>query len=420
MFVIIVSTLFLGAAPPCGPLDLDTALALSASRSDEVAIKQADVVSAHADESLAHAARYVPNANLNFILAPSPEARGTVNQPVVGTNRSFGGLRPFGRVDVNVIQPLYTWGRLDAASEAAAAGVRGKEELATDTMSQVQFRVTQLYWGVSLARRLLALSRDIQKQLDDADRHVKKALAEGEEGIAPADQYRLDVFRAIVLGRNADAQKGLDLARIGLAATLGVTPARLVLKEAALEAPSGVMPDEASAVAAAQHQRPDLLAIEQGMAARDAEVKAERAALLPQFYFAGNFTYSYAPNRDIQLNPFISDYFNALTAGFALGFRQDFAIPTLSAKAKKAVVERNGLVRERDGLLRLVQFQVESALAELRAAEARSAATRTALNSARSLYRSAGLDFSAGLVDAKDLIEAYATYAENQGSAAQA
>jgi len=421
MLAILPTALLLGAAPLCGPLDLDTAIGLAAARNDEIGAKQAEAIAAHADESLARAARVVPNANLTFLVGPAPEAHGDVTHAIGGaTNRKLDGLRPFIRVEAELLQPLYTWGRLDAARDAAAAGSRAKQELVQDTASQVQLRITRLFWGVALAKKLLGVANEVRSALDDADKRVSKALAKGDTDISPADKYRLDIFRSMVAGRIADAQKGLDLARVGLAASLALPSARLVLKEVALEPGAATVPDMATALAAAETQRPDLRALGEGIRAREASVRAEKAAFLPQFFLAGHFSYSRAWNRDIQLNPWVSDYFNELTVGGVLGFRQDFKMPTLSANAEKAMAERATLERQRVGLTRLVEVQVETALVEIRADETRHTATKGALTSARSLFRSSGLDFAAGLLDTKSLIEAYLAYVEAQVNAAQA
>jgi outer membrane protein TolC len=419
MFILLTSSLILGAAPACGPIDLDTALGLAAARSDEIAVKRADVDTARADESIAWATRVLPSATATAITGPSPQARGDVTSSP-DSNRSWANVRPFGRFDVQVVQPLYTWGRLDAATQAAAAGVRARQDLVQDTTSQVQLKVAQLYWSVSLARRQLTIAADVQKALDDADKRITQALAEGDVDVAPADKYRLEVFRGIVAGRAADAQKSLELARLGIASSLGTSEPRLRLLEAPLDPSEGELPDARTVLDAAARQRPDLSALDAAIAARDAEVKAERGAGRPQIFITGAFSYSYAPNRAIQLNPWVSDPFNTFSLGAALGFRQDLSFPSLFARTDKAIAERSTLQRQRIGLARLVQVQVESALAELKAARARFAAAKSSFGSGRALFRSAGLDFAAGLIEAKALTDAYALYVESQLTAAQA
>ncbi|HEY7726577.1 MAG TPA: TolC family protein [Anaeromyxobacteraceae bacterium] len=418
MLLDLLTGLALGASA-CGPLDLDTALALAAARSDEVAIREAEVSAAHADEALAAALRVLPSASATLLLGPAPRARGSVTDSP-DDNRSLRHLGPFGRAEVQAVQPLYTFGRLEAAADAARAGVRAREALAGDTAAQVQLRVVQLWWGTALARRLLAVAADVAEALDEAERRVDKALESGDGEVVPADRQRLRLFRGQLRLREAEARKGLELARLALAATLGLEPARLSLREEPLEAPPGSAPDEARALADAERRRPDLRALDAAIAAREAEVRSEEAARWPQLFLAGVFRYGLAPNRDIQRNPWVHDDFNLLEVGAAVGLRQDLALSLLSARAEKARAERATLLLQRAGLARLVRVQVSGTLAELRAAQVRAAAARDALAAGRALFRAVRLDFAAGLVEARILLESYALFVQSQLDAAQA
>jgi outer membrane protein TolC len=130
--------------------------------------------------------------------------------------------------------------------------------------------------------------------------------------------------------------------------------------------------------------------------------------------------YSRAPNRDIQLNPWVRDDFNVLAIGVVIGLRQNLSFPLLHAQSEKASAELAKVRRERDGLARLVGVQTEQAVAELAAAADRQRATQAALSAGRSWFRSAGLNFGLGVSDARALIEAYTGYIKTQLDSAQA
>jgi outer membrane protein TolC len=411
--------LLLGDAAPCGPLDLDAAVALAMDRSDELRIRRAEAAAAGVDESLARALRILPEAQATVVVGPAPAARGdVVSSP--DSNRSLKDLGPFGRIDVTAVQPLYTWGRLDAAADAAAAGRRARLELVGDTEGQLRLRVVQLFGGVELAKRLLALAEDVQKALGTARTHVDDALASRSGEVTLSDKHRLEVFSALVAVRAAEAAKGKAQARIGLAATLGLDPAALVLVEQPLPTEPGGAADGAVARADALARRHDLRALDEAIRAREAEIVAEEAALKPQLFAAGQVSLGYAPNRDVQKNPWVRDEFNAFTVGVVLGVRQDLAIPLRSAQARKAAAERATLLTQREGLARLVSAQVDGAVAELEGARARLAAAQAGLQASRALFRASSLDFGVGLIEARALIEGYGLYVESQVAAAQA
>ncbi|HZZ83780.1 MAG TPA: TolC family protein [Anaeromyxobacteraceae bacterium] len=413
-------SLLLGAAPICGPIDLDGALALAGRNGDEVAIRRAELRAAEADQALARAARIIPSATLTFLTGPVPEAKGTILEPKTSTNRTLSGLGPFFRSELQVVQPLYTWGRLDAARDAADAGVKARGLLVTDKLAELQLRVVQLWWGEATARKLLAIADDVEKNLGEVDKRLAEALESGDGSVKQADRYRLDLYKAQLRKRRAEASRGLALAHDGLAATTALLPEELQLKDAPLPLEPGEAPALEQARAAAVEHRPDLAALDEAIAAKDAELVAVSGSMKPQLFLAGSFTFAYAPNRSPQFNPWAYDPFNTVGGGVALGIRQDLAFPLLLAQAGKARAERETLRRQRDGLARLVTVQVESAVADVVQARERLAAARAALGSGKSWFRSAGLDFEAGVAEPKELLDAYAGYVETQVEQAQA
>lgn len=417
----IVALVVLAATPSCGPLDLQTALALAATRSDEVAIKNAELMGAQADQAIAKAAGILPLSNATFIVGPSPKARGDVVFSPQSNRDPFRGLGPFIRVELNVVQPLWTWGALTAAKEAAQAGIEARSLARQDTLQQVQFRVLQTYWSVVLARRLLSLASEVEGTLNDVDKKIAESLAAADGLVTLEDKYRVTIFRSELSQRKAEAQKGLRFARAALAATLATTEPDLQLKDETLPTSlEAQVPSQVDVTEEAQRNRPDLRALDQAVVALQAQAKASWAAQLPQVFAVGTFAYSRAWNRDIQENPFVTDYFNTLGGGAALGLRQSLSFPLLHAQERKAETEVVRVKSQREGLARLVGLQAAQALADLQAAVDRHAATQAALGAGRSWFHSAGLNFGSGLSDARALVEAYTGYAKTQVDNAQA
>ena len=416
----IAAFVVLAAAPSCGPLDLQTALALAATRSDEVTIKQAELLGAQADLAIAKAIGILPLSSATFIVGPAPDAHGSYLDANSEYFRSIKGLGPFIRFDVNLVQPLWTWGQLTAAKDAAQAGVQAHGLSKDDTLHLVQLRVLQTYWGASLARRLLALASEIEGAVKDAEHKIEQSLAAADGSVTLEDRYRVAIFKGELAQRKAEAQKGLKFARAALAATLAAPEPGLVLKDEPLPAsPDTRLPTQAEVSDEAQRNRPDLRALDQAVIAVEQQAKASWAAQLPQLFAAGLFTYSRAWNRDIQYNPWIKDDFNQLSGGVGIGVRQSLSFPTLHAQEKKAQAEVVRLKAQREGLARLVVFQAVQALADLQAAVDRYAAAQGSLSAGRAWFRSAGLNFGAGVSDARAVVDAYTAYSKSQADGAQ-
>jgi len=437
------------AAPTCGPLDLQTAQALALARSDEVGIKRSELAAAEADRAVATSIRWLPEFSANIGGGVVPGARlvetthaaqvpdpanpgktmiGTtygVDQKNVadatGTNRGLGDLGPFIRVEVNALQPIFTWGRIQAANDAADAGARARKFLVDDTENAIRTRVVQLVMGIRLTTRLLAIGGDVQNALKEADIRVQKSLKANDGEISPEDRYRIEIFRSQLTQRLADGERALRVARVGLAATLAMEPDQLQLRDDPLPDTSKIRPpDLALALTEAEQQRPDLKALDNGIQAKEADLKASRAELFPQVGIVAQFAWSRAPGRDTITNPYIGDYFNALTIGGALGIKQDLSFWTIITRTNKKQAELDTLRRQRAGAVRGIRVEVETAVADLNAAITKREASAKAVAAGRSWFRSATLNFGVGVGDGRDLIDAYRGYAEAQYGDAQA
>ena len=421
------------AAPTCGPLDLQSAQALAFARSDEVGIKRGEQAAAEADRAVALAIWFLPEFYANIPLGVVPGARlapKAPGQPVdtnditsiqSGSNRGVTDVGPFIRVEVNALQPLWTWGRLKAATDAAAAGAEARKYLVTDTANAIRHRVLQLVMGIRLTTRLLAIGADVQDALKQADERVQKSLKANDGEISPEDRYRIEIFRSQLTQRIADGERALRIARVGLAATLAIEPEQLQLRDEPLPETSQIKaPDLPQALSDAVRQRPDLKALDSGILAKEADVRASRAELFPQVALLGQFAWSRAPGRDTITNPYVGDYFNALTAYAALGIRQNLSFWTVITRTNKKEAELDTLRKQREGAVRGIRLEVETAVAELNAAITKREASAKAVSAGRSWFRSATLNFGVGVGDSRDLIDAYRGYAEAQYGDAQA
>ena len=103
----------------------------------------AEVALAKKDQ--ADAGRYA-QIELTAVVGPSPRARGTVaaspdrkDTPVI-TN-------VFERVEMTLVQPLYTFGKITGYREAAAEGVKVEKARVEEKASDVILRIKELYYS---------------------------------------------------------------------------------------------------------------------------------------------------------------------------------------------------------------------------------------------------------------------------------
>lgn len=421
------------AAPICGPLDLPTAQALAVARSEEVAIRRSEVGEAEADRAVARGIRWLPEFNTLVTggvvpgarLKPDP-ATGVVDPNNItsiesGSNRGLSELGAFMRIEVNALQPLWTWGRISAAGDAADAIAQARGNLLQSSSDAIRHRVLGLVMGIRLLNKLLGIAGDVESALKDVDARVQKSLKANDGEISPEDRYRIELFRSDLTEAKAEVERRLRLGRVGLAATLALEVDKLELREEPLPDTGRIVePDLVQALADAERLRPDLKALDNGIRAKEAQSKATWAEMFPQLGLVGQFAWSRAAGRDTVTNPYVGDYFNALTVGGALVIKQNLSFWNVAFRANKVDAELKTLRDSRRAALRGIEVQVQEATANLHAAIIKKAATAKAVATGRSWFRSATLNFGVGVGESRDLIDAYRGYVEAQKSDAQA
>jgi outer membrane protein TolC len=428
VLILLLASVLAADGNRCGPLDLATAQALVIARSDEVAIQKAQVLAADADVAVAKSIAILPEFALLFLTGVVPGAKladGTPSsniQPIAqGTNRGLSDLGPFARAEINLVQPLYTFGRISSAREAARDGLSAQEFLMQDKVNAVRQQTLQLVMAATLTRRLLTIVSDVETAMKEVDTKMAQSLKDNDGEVSTDDRYRLELFKSELLQKKADAIRAQRLARAALATLMVIPEADLQLKEDPFPDPADIQaPDVLAVRAEAEQDRPDIRALDKAIEAKREEVHAIWAEQWPQFFVAGQFAYSKAPGRNEITNPYVGDYFNAFTINAALGFRQNLSFFTLKARENKAEAELGTLLRQRQGAAHGVDLQVEAAHADLVAAIAKRKAAHSALAAGKSWFRSAGLNFAIGVGDAKGVVDAYTGYAKSQLDDAQA
>jgi hypothetical protein len=221
----------------CGPLDLATAQALVIARSDEVAIQEARVLAAKTDVAVATSLAFVPEFGLLFLTGVVPGARlaadagpNDITPIAQGSNRGLTDLGFFGRVEVNVIQPLYTFGRLSSARAAARDGLSAQEFLVQDKVNAARQQTLQLVMAATLTRRLLVIVGDIEAALKEVDAKMTQSLKDNDGDVSTDDHYRLELFKSELLQRKADAIRAQRLARAALSTLMVIPESDLHLK----------------------------------------------------------------------------------------------------------------------------------------------------------------------------------------------
>ena len=231
----------------------------------------------------------------------------------------FGeGWAPAFQLGISGQVPLYTFGKIGAAKDAANAGVRVAEWDLEKQRQQIRADVRRAYYGLMFARDAQYIATDVLGKLNKAIRDITGKLERNDRTVEEVDLLRLEFQRDEILARVADAKKGEQYAHAGLRFLTGVQSA-FDIPDEPLKKPNITIGPVVRYLTAARLFRPDVNMARAGVQARKAFLEWKRAELFPNIGMGLAANYSIAPSVDPQRTAWVGDPFNRFGASFGFG-----------------------------------------------------------------------------------------------------
>ncbi len=341
-----------------------------------------------------------------FTLAPeargspifSPDAQVPISnpwQPVLGFN--FEGA-----------VPLWTFGKLGAARDAARAGIRAAESDRSRVRAQLLYDVRRAYFALQLALDIEQMLHEGIPRLEEAIVRTEDRLAEGDSEVDEMDRYRLQGALAEVRARQAQAEHLEASSRAALRILSGVREFRV--PDCPIQVVSARLRPLAHYVSNAMSDRPEVRMLEAAQRAREASLDVARAGFWPDLALTYRFAISYAPGITDQTNPFIIDPANYMNigAGIALRWSLDFWGNAYRVDRESALLDD---VRARfDEARRGMEIEITDAYQTVVEARAREEAFDRGRRATRSWFITAAQSVELGTAETSDLVDAVRAY----------
>ncbi|MEY4549057.1 MAG: hypothetical protein RL685_5252 [Pseudomonadota bacterium] len=400
--------LLLASLAPAGAAEVlgrGPAIARALAQNPQIAAAHAVEAQAQARQARARAAR-LPSVTMTAALGPALKAKLAPGTAVGSTESAYGdydgsdlSLVVGGRVDV--LQPLYTFGKIGERLRATELEIRARQAQTDMTRAEVAVTVARLYES-------LLLARDAGRFLDDTERWLVRSLeSAGVEEGAAEDELRLKAALGIVqLGRH-QAAAGWAQAQAGMVAFLAYPEGtQLEPAEAALELLPMPSDGERALSQLGLRERPELRALAQGSAAFDALAAAEQADAWPDFFALGFLSGAYTPGRDLIESRFVRDELNHFVPGILVGARWVPLGSQASERAAETRARAAELRHAREWAALAIPAEITKAYEDLRRArQDADDADRAAVAAKQWLVR-ASADFAVGLADGRGLNDA--------------
>jgi outer membrane protein TolC len=309
----------------------------------------------------------------------------------------FSGF--FGGAQLDVTQPLFTFGKISHARSAARAGLDAQNALADEAAGDLASDAARAYWGLKLAREL-------GNMLDDGIEEIAKAKTgfDDKPDTTIQDRQRVAVLLAEAKAQRAEAAQGEAQALAGLRAVTDLPDADI--DDAELAALEHVVPDTTRAAAAAD-RRPQRLAASSGARAADELAALESAQYLPDIALVGSALIARAQGATDPPSVFAYDPYNRSGAGVVLGLSWTLEPWNVKARSDRAHAEAKKMHAQAELAALGARYDAETARSEAAAAHDKVAATVEGEKAARTWLAAVLQNEAIGTAEPKDLADAY-------------
>jgi len=406
--VLILAGGTLGHAEPVR-LSVDQLIARSLA-SSRARMAHADTAAARARVDEAGAAR-LPTLSATAFVAPSPEI-SCADPACTMTTSEASALRlqgVFGGVSLQLVQPVYTFGKIAAARDAAHAGLTAQQALEDATAGDLALEAARAYWGLKLARELVGMLEDGIAEIDEARTRLIERLAAGSPGATIQDRKRLETLLAEARAQLTEARAAEATALAGVRAIAVTANGEddVDIDDAPLEAVELELAAAAHYVEQAGARRPELRAARAGAGAAAGLTALERAGYAPDLAVVGTLGITRAQGVEDVPNAIFVEPYNTTSAGVALVLRWNLEPWTTHARVERA---RAAETRARE-LVDLADtgatLEARTAWAEASQAKARVAAADEGETAARGWLASVLQADAIGVAETRDLADAY-------------
>lgn len=400
----------LSAEPAPLKLDLRTVFKLANNDTLQDKIGKLEVAAAEQKTLAVKGKILSPRLALESYSGLVSSAEGDVNEPI-GERESYNDLGPFFKIDLKIIQPLYTFGKYGLATDAGKFNVTRRQAAHHGSRDELVFEVTKAFLAMAAGHEGKKVGNQLTRQYQALIDSIKKSLVNNDPELN--DSHLLETQSMLY-----------EIEKQASSSDIAWTQASLLLKgllnldqnTPVVILPAGIppFPDSAELLDqfldyAIRHSW-QLKEIEMGLQALKKKVELRQRMKYPDLFLAAATGIGRAPNRDKQTNPFITDDYNYNKLGAVVGLKWDFNFHVNRAKEAAAHIDYAKLQHKK----KLAQLQIEGEMRKSykiakREWQLMKAASKS-LKAAKIWVRLETDNMDMGLGEVKRLVSAYQQY----------
>ena len=377
-------------------INLKKALSLALTNNKELKAVEHTLEQADADIVRVRS-EFGPKIDATLGVGPITETTGNALQSIENTSK--WGVIFLGSLEL--VQPIFTWGRRDDYMRAAKNGKIVKEEDLRKKRADVRYQVKEAYYGTLYTMSLLEF-------IEGAENDMRRVRREMGKKTTKEDRYRFDIIEGQLGIKKADVENSLALAKAGLGLRVGMDQDQMVVPEEEwIEAEERDLKPLNFYLDLSRKEKPEFRQLAAGIIAKRSLGAAEKKAFYPAFAILGRYSFAHTKSREEQQSVFANDPYNRDNFVIGVGLKWNFQWGLPFAKWKKYMAEASELEAKqayaKNGLLVLVR----KAYWEVEAAEKRVVAARKAYKAGKKWLSRHMIGLTAGLGNSKKIVEVY-------------
>lgn len=389
------------SAQDSGAMDLPSLVRAAERHSHDLKAASHGIAAAEAKLSEARISPFFQfRSTAGFTLVP--DAAGVPGYSGDSPNELERGFGPALRASIEGAVPLWTFGKIDAAKDAARSGIRAAEHGLARVHDRVVLDVRRAYYALQLALDTAQMISEAEPKLERALTRIDERLADGDADLEPEDRYRLATALAEVRARRSEVAHLETSSRAALEILTGLAPIRVP------DCPLAPLAHDPAAPnwyrERALGHRPDLAMLSAAASARRAELDATTAKYFPDLALTMELGTEYMPGRTAY------EYYTPLFVGAGVvakwnldfwgnSYRERHAEAKLLETQEQAALAREG-----------VELEVTRDRSALLDARERMRVWDEGHREARRWFVSAAQGYEVGVVKPKDLIDGVSAY----------
>ncbi len=359
--------------------------------------------------------RILPQFSLSGELGIVPEARGDIfSSP--DKQSDLDAFGPFYKLELSLVQPVLTFGRIKPAKLSARAAIRIQRFTETAELEKIRFQVINAFWAVHSADQAVSLSRKLVKDFEKLEKETRERLQREDSDIDDSDLLEVKTNRfqieEIEIRSQTEKRKATHTFNALLGKELAEPVGLQVPDIPELNFSEDQLNQWIDREIKSHHQ---IKKIDAAIEAIEAQSEMAYRKKMPIIYLAGGVGVAYAPKREDQTNPFAVDNFNYLDFGIYMGFKWDLNLFRKNIKYEQYRLKKRSIQQRRKLAKMKIRLEILEAYIELERNRQLYTRVQSSLKAAKSWLRLGMDNWDMGIGSVERLVKAYNRYYQLRG-----